>query len=118
MRAGIVVDRGAQLVRRCLCQRHGVVGMLAAHDCPVSASMRRTPEATALSPVTEIRPISPVRRTWVPPHNSDRPAERVAAVLAIGLTHRYHADLVAVLFAEQRACAGFAGVVHRHQPAW
>ena len=37
--------------------------------------MRRTPEATALSPVTEIRPISPVRRTWVPPHNStDQPS--------------------------------------------
>src|SRR3984893_7325852 len=42
---------------------------------PVSASMRRTPEATALSPVIEIRPISPVRRTWVPPHNStDQPS--------------------------------------------
>ena len=46
-----------------------------AHECPVSASMRRTPEATALSPVTEIRPISPVRRTWVPPHSStDQPS--------------------------------------------
>ena len=42
---------------------------------PVSASIRRTPEATALSPVTEIRPISPVLRTWVPPHNStDQPS--------------------------------------------
>ena len=37
---------------------------------PVSASMRRTPAATALSPVTVIRPISPVRPTWVPPQSS------------------------------------------------
>src|SRR6267378_2449376 len=45
-----------------------------------------------------------------------RPAERVAAVLPIGLAHRYHAHLVAVFFAEQRPGAGVAGIVHRHQP--
>ena len=45
----------------------------------------------------------------------DRPAERVLAVLARGLAHRDHADLVAVFFAEQRAGAGLAGIVHRHQ---
>src|SRR3984893_10230892 len=40
----------------------------------VSASIRRTPPATPLSPTTEIRPISPVRLTWVPPHSStDQP---------------------------------------------
>ena len=36
----------------------------------VSASSRRTPAATALSPTTETRPISPVRRTCVPPQSS------------------------------------------------
>ncbi len=83
---------------------------------PVSASMRRTPEATALSPVTEMRPISPVRRTWVPPHSStDQPSALLPCARAL-LAHRDHADLVAVFFAEQRARAGVAGVVHRHQP--
>ena len=37
---------------------------------PVSASMRRTPAATALSPTIVTRPMSPVRATWVPPHSS------------------------------------------------
>ena len=78
--------------------------------------MRRTPEATALSPVTEISPISPVRRTWVPPHNStDQPSAFWPCCAGL-LAHRDHADLVAVFFAEQRARAGFAGVVDRHQP--
>ena len=37
--------------------------------------MRRTPAATPLSLSTEIRPMSPVRRTWVPPHSStDQPS--------------------------------------------
>ena len=46
----------------------------------------------------------------------DRPAERVRPLGAGLLAHRDHADLVAVFFAEQRARAGFAGVVDRHQP--
>src|SRR5499433_328514 len=41
---------------------------------PVSASIRRTPAATALSPSAAMTPISPVRLTCVPPHNStDQP---------------------------------------------
>ena len=41
---------------------------------PVSASMRRTPAATPESDTPEISPMSPVRRTWVPPHSStDQP---------------------------------------------
>ena len=32
--------------------------------------MRRTPEALALSAVTRMSPMSPVRPTWVPPHSS------------------------------------------------
>ena len=48
----------------------------------VSASMRRTPDDTALSEVTAIRPISPVRLTWVPPHNStDQPIALEACAL-------------------------------------
>src|SRR5690348_8759339 len=45
----------------------------------------------------------------------DRPAERVAAMLARLLAHRDHADLVAIFLAEQRAGAGLAGVVNAHQ---
>ena len=45
-----------------------------------------------------------------------RPAERVAALLARALAHRYHAHLVAIFFAEQSTRPGFAGVIHRHQP--
>ena len=42
---------------------------------PVSASMRRTPAATPLSATPAIRPMSPVRRTCVPPHSStDQPS--------------------------------------------
>ena len=37
---------------------------------PVTASMRRTPAATPPSDVTAKRPMSPVARTWVPPHSS------------------------------------------------
>ena len=77
--------------------------------------MRRTPEATALSRVTEIRPISPVRRTWVPPHSSTDQPSAFCPCSRASPAHRYHADLVAVFLAEQRACAGFAGVVHRHE---
>ena len=41
---------------------------------PVSASMRRTPAATPLSATTEMTPMSPVRRTCVPPQSStDQP---------------------------------------------
>ncbi len=37
---------------------------------PVVASTRLTPAATPDSPVILNRPMSPVRFTWVPPHNS------------------------------------------------
>ena len=57
-----------------------------------------------------------MRRTWVPPHNStDQPSAFWPCSRAL-LAHRHHADLVAVFFAEQRARAGLAGVVDRHQP--
>ena len=75
--------------------------------------MRRTPAATALSPVTVIRPMSPVRCTWVPPHSStDQPS--ALRPLPRGPAHRDDADLVAVFLAEQRARAGLAGLVHAH----
>ena len=45
----------------------------------------------------------------------DRPAERVLAVLAGGPAHRDHADLVAILLAEQRTRAGVTGLVEPHQ---
>src|SRR5262245_1501206 len=38
--------------------------------CPVAASRRRTPAATPLSPSRWKKPMSPVRRTCVPPHSS------------------------------------------------
>ena len=74
--------------------------------------MRRTPAATPLSDKPLIKPISPVRLTWVPPHSStDQPS-----VLPRALAHGDHAHLVAVFLAEQRARAGGAGIVERHQP--
>ena len=61
---------------------------------------------------TEIRPMSPVRRTCVPPHSStDQPS-----VLPRAFAHRDDAHLVAVFLAEQRARAGRARLVERHQP--
>ena len=78
--------------------------------------MRRTPEDTALSPVTEISPMSPVRRTWVPPHSSTDQPSALLPCSRGALAHRHDANLVAVFFAEQGASAGVAGVVHRHQP--
>ena len=46
----------------------------------------------------------------------DRPAERIAAAAVRILAHRHDAHLVAVFLAEQRARAGGARVVERHQP--
>ena len=41
------------------------------NDCaPVVASIRRTPAATPLSEAIANSPMSPVARTWVPPHSS------------------------------------------------
>jgi hypothetical protein len=42
----------------------------ASAPCPVTASMRRTPEAMPLSATILNRPMSPARRTWQPPHSS------------------------------------------------
>ena len=74
--------------------------------------MRRTPAATPAS-------ATPGDQADIAgaPHMGaaaqlDRPAERVAAALA----HRDDAHLVAVFLAEQRARAGGARIVERHQP--
>ena len=75
MRAGIsssgaLSSRGRRFGELAPC---GCAALRAA--APVSASMRRTPAATPLSATTGIRPMSPVRRTWVPPHSStDQPS--------------------------------------------
>ena len=53
--------------------------------------MRRIPAATPLSSAITNGPMSPVARTCVPPHSSDAEAR-----------HADDADVVAVLFAEQR----------------
>ncbi len=57
--------------------------------------MRRTPAATPPSDVTANRPMSPVARTWVPPHSS-----------WLTSAHGDHAHRVAVLLAEERHRAG------------
>ena len=79
---------------------------------PVSASSRRTPAATPPSATPEMRPISPVRLHMRAAAQFDRPAERVAAE---PFAHRDHAHFVAVFFAEQRARAGGARIIERHQ---
>ena len=58
------------------------------------------PEATELSPTILNRPISPVRRTCVPPHSSTENGSPV--VVALVAAHRDDAHLVAVFLAEQR----------------
>ncbi len=67
---------------------------------PVSASMRRTPEATPRSETTSKSPISPVLRTWQPPHSSSEKPGTVDGAHAL-----------AVLLAEQRHGAGGDGLL-------
>ena len=107
--------RGAQLVRRGPCQRHGVVGVLAgmiagqrldAADAGGNRAFAGHRDQADIAGAADMGAAA----------QFDRPAERVAALLAGALAHRDHADLVAVFLAEQRARAGFAGVIHRHQP--
>ena len=74
--------------------------------------MRRTPEATALSDTMLMRPMSPVRPTWVPPHSS---TEKARAPGVVGAAHRDDADFVAIFFAKQRAGAGGDRLFLRHQ---
>ncbi len=66
--------------------------------------MRLTPAAMLLSDEILNRPISPVRRTCVPPHGS--------SLLKSGID--YDANIRAVFFAEQRHCAGGNCLVERH----
>ena len=68
--------------------------------------MRRTPEATDDSWVILNRPMSPERRTWVPPHSS----------VDSGCTVTTR-TLLAVLLAEQRHRAGRLGLGQAHDLA-
>src|SRR5450759_4551868 len=78
---------------------------------PVSASRRRTPAATPESVTPLIKPISPVRLTWVPPHSSiDQPS--VLPLPSPIATTRTSSPY----FSPNSARAGDAGVVERHQP--
>jgi len=82
----------------------GDVVLALARGFRVSASRRRTPDATALSPTTEMTPMSPVRRTWVPPHSStDQPMVLRPALAGSSSPIANHPHLVAVFLAEQRA---------------
>ena len=65
--------------------------------------MRRTPAAMPLSLTILNRPMSPVRRDV-----------RAAAQLGGEIAETQHADLVAVLLAEQRHRAGRDGLVVAH----
>ena len=82
---------------------------------PVSASMRRTPEATALSPITEISPISPVRLHMGAAAQFDRPAERVA-VLAASRPSRRRAPRRRISRRTARARRTSRASSSRHQP--
>ena len=73
------------------------------------------PTATALSPTILKKPMSPVRRTCVPPQSSTEYGRGAVAVVAI-LAHRDDAHLVAVFLAEQRHRAGVDRALGRHQP--
>ena len=81
---------------------------------PVSASMRRTPAAT---PHSDDDPDQP-DVAGAPRHGCRRTARPTSrCVLPRAVAHRDDAHLVAVLLAEQRACAPARDrVVERHQP--
>ena len=106
-------ERHLEFRRRRLGELAQVAGRPCGHAVPVSASRRRTPaDDAALAQPPRSSPMSPVRRTCVPPHSStDQPS-----VLPPAFAHRHHAHLVAVFLAEQRARAGRTRVVERHQP--
>ena len=113
-----IVDAGLEQAR----DRAQIAALAGGGDCaaasPVSASIRRTPaEGTAPSATIETRPISPVRRAWVPPHNSMEKGFRRAfrGKLFRTAAHGDDAHLVAIFLAEQGARAGFDRLVHRHQ---
>ena len=106
-----ILDRALQSRGRCSSRADDLRWRACARRVPVSASSRRTPAATPQSDEAVIRPMSPVRLTCVPPHSStDQPS-----VLPRALAHGDDADLVAVFLAEQRARAGSARIVERHQ---
>ena len=119
-----LVDDGGQalddLVGRDLQQlgrlAHALVlgGEIGARGLAVSASMRRTPEATALSLTILSRPISPVRRDMGAAAQLD--GISVAGPFAVGVhAHDDDADLLAVFLAEQRQRALGDGLVGRHE---
>ena len=70
---------------------------------PVTASMRRMPAATPLSPTILNKPMSPVRETCVPPQSSRERADVE------------HAHLVAVFLAEQHHRARLLRFGDRHR---
>ncbi|MGY4377625.1 hypothetical protein ACVWZ3_005264 [Bradyrhizobium sp. i1.3.6] len=76
--------------------------------------MRRTPEATALSPGQRDQADVAGALHMGAAAELDGPAERVGAALPRGPAHRDDADLVAILFAEQRARAGLARFIDSH----
>ena len=115
MRAGIFLDRGAQFACRGPRKLHGVVGMLAgmtpgqrldAADAGGDRAFAGHRNQADIAGAADMGAAAQFHR----------PAKRVLAVLAGLPAHRHHADLVAVFLAEQRARAGFAGVVDAHQP--
>src|SRR3546814_13018891 len=62
--------RGAAQQLRGLAQPSLFGSNVVERTCPVTASIRRTPAETPPSDTILNRPLSPVRETWVPPHNS------------------------------------------------
>ena len=67
----VAISRGAVFnVSAISCNMVSCARMAATPFCAVQASMRRTPLATALSPFILNTPISPSRRTCVPPQSS------------------------------------------------
>ena len=111
-----VVQRAcAARLRPLLRQRHGVVGMLARMAAGQRLDAAHAGGHRAFAGHRNQADIAGAADMGAAAQ-FDRPAERIAAVLARGLAHRHHAHLVAIFLAEQRAGAGVAGIVDRHQP--
>ena len=77
---------------------------------PVSASIRRTPEATALSR-GDLEQLDVAERADM---GAAAQLDRIARLVLVA--HREDADLVAIFLAEQRHRAGRDRLVHAHQP--
>ncbi len=91
--------------------------MVSARDGRSAPRCGERPTTPRFRSVTEIRPISPVRRTWVPPHNStDQPSALLAARSRAAWPIETTRTSSPYFSPNSARAPDFARIVHRHQP--